>query len=54
MSDSLFLRIKSLNVKTMRGVTSPKNVIKTAAMHNLREIVAEFGARADSHINLVS
>lgn len=52
MSESLFLRIKSLNVKTMHGVSSAKNVIKVAAMHNLREIVAEFGVRADSHIDL--
>lgn len=51
MSESLFLRLKSLNVRTMRGVSSAKNVIKVAAMHNLREIVAEFGARADSGIN---
>lgn len=52
MSESLFLRIKSLNVKTMHGVSAAKNVIKVAAMHNLREIVAEFGVRADSNIDL--
>jgi hypothetical protein len=51
MTSSLFLRIKPLNIKTMRGVTSNASVIRVAAMHNLREIVAEFGARADSHIN---
>lgn len=51
MTHSLFLRIKSLNVKTMRGVSSPKSVIRVAAMHNLREIAAEFGIGADSHID---
>jgi hypothetical protein len=51
MSESLFLRIKSLNVKSMHGVSAAKNVIRVAAMHNLRELVAEFGARADSGID---
>lgn len=51
MTHSLFLRIKSLNVKTMRGVSSPTSVIRVAAMHNLREIAAEFGIGADSHID---
>jgi hypothetical protein len=51
MTDSLFLRIKSLNVRTMRGVTSTKSVIRVAAMHNLREIQAELGASAESGIN---
>jgi hypothetical protein len=51
MSDSLFLRLKSLNVRTMRGVTTSKNVIRVAAMHNLREIQAELGATAASGID---
>jgi hypothetical protein len=51
MTNSQFLRIKSLNTKTMRGVASSKSVIKVAAMHNLREIQAELGASAKSGIN---
>lgn len=51
MSESLFLRLKSLNVRTMRGVTTSKNVIRVAAMHNLREIQAELGATAASGID---
>lgn len=51
MSDSLFLRLKSLNTRTVRGVTSPKNVVRIAAMHNLRELQAELGANASSGIN---
>jgi hypothetical protein len=51
MSDSLFLRLKSLNVRTMRGVTTSKNVIRVAAMHNLREIQAELGATTASGID---
>ncbi|GGY24960.1 plasmid recombination protein [Pseudoduganella albidiflava] len=51
MTDSLFLRLKSLNTRTVRGVTSPKNIIKVAAMHNLRELQAELGASAASGIN---
>lgn len=51
MTDSLYLRLKTLNVRTMRGVTSPKSVIRVAAMHNLREIQAEPGAGAASGIN---
>lgn len=51
MSDSQFVRIKSLNIKSMRGVTSRKSVIRVAAMHNLREIQAELGVSAKSGIN---
>lgn len=51
VTDSLFLRLKSLNVRTMRGVTTPKSVIRVAAMHNLREIQAELGATATSGID---
>lgn len=51
MTDSLYLRLKTLNVRTMRGVTSPKSVIRVAAAHNLREIQAELGAGAASGIN---
>lgn len=51
MNDSLFLRLKSLNTRTVRGVTSPKNIVRVAAMHNLREIAAELGATAASGIN---
>lgn len=51
MTHSLFLRIKSLNIKTMHGVSSAKSVIRVAAMHNLREIAAEFGVGVDSHID---
>ncbi|MYN10288.1 plasmid recombination protein [Pseudoduganella aquatica] len=51
MTDSLYLRLKSLNTRSVRGVTSPKNIIRVAAMHNLREIQAELGASAASGIN---
>lgn len=51
MSSSQFVRIKSLNTKSMRGVSSRKSVIKVAAMHNLREIQAELGTSAQSGIN---
>ncbi len=51
MTDSLYLRLKSLNTRTVRGVTSPKNIVRVAAMHNLREIQAELGASAASGIN---
>lgn len=34
---ALFLRVKSLNVRSMRGVYSASSVVKTAAIHNLRE-----------------
>lgn len=51
MTDSMYLRLKSLNTRTVRGVTSPKNIVRVAAMHNLREIAAELGATAASGIN---
>lgn len=51
MTDSLYLRLKTLNVRTMRSVTSPKSVIRVAAAHNLREIQTELGAGAASGIN---
>lgn len=51
MTDSLYLRLKSLNTRTVRGVTSPKNIVRVAAMHNLREIQAELGTSAASGIN---
>lgn len=51
MTGSLYLRLKSLNTRTVRGVTSPKNIVRVAAMHNLREIQAELGASAASGIN---
>ncbi len=51
MTDSLYLRLKSLNTRTVRGVTSPKNIVRVAAMHNLREIQAELGASTASGIN---
>jgi hypothetical protein len=51
MTDSLYLRLKSLNTRTVRGVTSPKNIVRVAAMHNLREIQAELGASTSSGIN---
>lgn len=51
MTDALYLRLKSLNTRTVRGVTSPKNIVRVAAMHNLREIQAELGASAASGIN---
>ncbi|WP_167761486.1 plasmid recombination protein [Duganella callida] len=51
MTDSLYLRLKSLNTRSVRGVTSPKNIVRVAAMHNLREIQAELGASAASGIN---
>lgn len=51
MTDALYLRIKSLNTRTVRGVTSPKNIVRVAALHNLREIQAELGASASSGIN---
>lgn len=51
MTSSLYLRLKSLNTRTVRGVTAPKNIIRVAAMHNLREIQAELGASANSGIN---
>ncbi|MDR7048018.1 hypothetical protein J2X54_000453 [Duganella sp. 3397] len=51
MTDSLYLRLKSLNTRTVRGVTSPKNIVRVAAMHNLREIQAELGTSATSGIN---
>ena len=51
MTDSMYLRIKSLNTRTVRGVTSPKNIVRVAAMHNLREIQAELGASAASGIS---
>ncbi|MBB3118365.1 plasmid recombination protein [Pseudoduganella violacea] len=51
MTDALYLRLKSLNTRTVRGVTSPKNIVRLAAMHNLREIQAELGATAASGIN---
>ncbi|WP_373989440.1 plasmid recombination protein [Duganella sp. BuS-21] len=51
MTDALYLRIKSLNTRTVRGVTSPKNIVRVAALHNLREIQAELGANATSGIN---
>ena len=50
MTGSLYLRLKSLNTRTVRGVTSPKNIVRVAAMHNLREIQAELGASAASGI----
>jgi hypothetical protein len=51
MASSLFLRIKSLNVRTMRGVASAKSVIRVAALHNLRELAAEIGVNATSGID---
>lgn len=51
MTEALYLRLKSLNTRTVRGVTSPKNIVRVAAMHNLREIQAELGASAASGIN---
>lgn len=51
MTDALYLRLKSLNTRTVRGVTSPRNIVRVAAMHNLREIQAELGASAASSIN---
>ena len=51
MSDSLFLRIKSLNIRTMRGVSSSKSVVRVAAAHNLRELAAELGVNATSGID---
>lgn len=51
MTGSLYLRLKTLNTRTVRGVTSPKNIVRVAAMHNLREIQAELGASAASGIN---
>jgi hypothetical protein len=51
MTDALYLRLKSLNTRTVRGVTSPKNIVRVAAMHNLREIQAELGTSASSGIN---
>ncbi|NVD74535.1 plasmid recombination protein [Duganella sp. BJB1802] len=51
MTDSLYLRLKCLNTRTVRGVTSPKNIVRVAAMHNLREIQAELGASTASGIN---
>lgn len=51
MTGSLYLRLKSLNTRTVRGVTSPKNIVRVAAMHNLREIQAELGASAASGIS---
>lgn len=51
MTNALYLRLKSLNTRTVRGVTSPKNIVRVAALHNLRELAAELGASAASGIN---
>jgi hypothetical protein len=52
MNGTTFLRLKSLNTRSVRGVTSHKNIIRVAAMHNLREIQAELGVSAASSIDL--
>lgn len=46
-----FVRIKSLNTKTVRGATSHENVIKIAALHNLRQIAAECGVASSGRID---